>query len=85
MHEPTCYMEINAGNDVNGNPRRAALIYGFEQIPGSEITVSVLCDVIDEGYSGYPEWVSRLGYLGQFPVPVRRYRAYLKRAAGVTQ
>jgi hypothetical protein len=74
---PTCMMEINAGNDVNGNSRRAALVFGFDpEYP----TVAVLLDVVEERYN-YPEWVRVLPYLGQFPVPVRRYKAYLKRAA----
>jgi hypothetical protein len=73
--EPRVYLEVNAGNDVNGNPRRAAVVFGLTE-HGAH-----LVDVIDEGYEGYPEWVRRLRYLGQFHVPVKRYRAYLKQAA----
>ena len=79
--EPTAYLEINAGNDVNGNPRRAAVIYGFRHHDDHDMTTATVLDVIDEGYEGYPAWVRQLGYLGQFPVSVRMYRAYLKRAA----
>ena len=70
-------VEINAGNDVNGNTRRAMLVFGLDDEYPS---VAILCDVIEEHYN-YPDWVRELPYVGQFHVPVRRYRAYLKRKA----
>jgi hypothetical protein len=76
--EPTAYLEVNAGNDVDGNPRRAAVIYGFKKFWDDGTVSASILDVIDEGYEGCPEWVKRLGYLGQFPVPVRRYQALLR-------
>ena len=79
--KPRCYLEVNAGNDVNGNPRRAAIVFGFDdEHPNVAVLVDVV-DVADEGYAGYPEWIRGLAYLGQFPVSVRRYKAYLARTA----
>jgi hypothetical protein len=79
--EPTAYLEINAGNDVNGNPRRAAVIYELTPNEDGSGAVAMLLDVIDEGYEGYPRWVRSLAYLGSFRVSVKEYKAYLKRAA----
>lgn len=70
--------KIDAGNDSNGNPRRAYLVYEMD----SEIQVPFLVQSIDEGYAGrsaldahYP--TTRIAE-PTIKVPVKEYNKLIK-------
>ena len=81
-----CYfgVKVSAGNDRNGNPRRAVAFFRHN---GSNAT---LLAVADEGYSGLTGAIQSAGLdpaktpvIGTFDVPVSEYRNLLKMKPGI--
>ncbi len=71
-HTPAIVQRWCASNDTNGNPRRAFVIWSSD---------GTLLDVIDEGYSGKPQWLRELADLGDIKVTATEYREILKQSA----
>lgn len=71
-YDPVLYQHVRANNDVNGNPRRAFIVYAAD---------GTVLDVIDEGYAGPPAWLRELHQLPTFSVTVTEYKNWLRHKA----
>lgn len=65
---------LNAGNDTNGNPRRAVLLFNTE---------GAFIKAVDEGYAGQRGALKELGapdavVIATFPTTTAEYKAALK-------
>ncbi len=73
-------MKINAGSDMNGNPRRGWVILRTQD------GYTAVVDFCDEGYQGSGAvtergWLRSLAEAPEFRVPVAEYRGMVQFAA----
>jgi hypothetical protein len=80
--QPTFVQPIKTTNDVNGNSRRAYVVYGLRTDDmGSFLQV---VDVVQDYYGG-PAWIKTLPAAEAITVAPAEYRRFLKMCAMMTE
>lgn len=69
MPEPKTFQHWKAPHDANGNPRRVFVVFDEQ---------GDIYDAIDEGYSGRPAPLAKLGELPNVRVTADEYREVLR-------
>lgn len=79
--QPIFVQPIKTSNDVNGNSRRAYVIYGLRT---DDIRSLQIVDVVQDYYGG-PQWIKSLPAAEAITVAPAEYRRFLKMCAMMTE